>query len=200
MELPTLIQIMKDRREPSKHELRSQLGDDSARRRNLNYHHRFPTKSSGKGLGISPRLPLRCSDAGDHSAPETPLRKQPMSQTVVTTKDDVDLRGARAGPSPQRPLHPVRQRDVGAVRLLHGGGDHDALSPARRVRLDQDPGNQSLVELPDVRLRHSTDRRMAGRQVSGISPVGAHRRRVLRCRLYACWDWDRLRPFISPWA
>src|SRR5271168_2877124 len=33
------------------------------------------------------RLALRCFDAGDRFAPGTPLRKQPRSQTVVTTQD-----------------------------------------------------------------------------------------------------------------
>ena len=69
-------------------------------------------------------------------------RKHPMSQTVVTTKDDVSSAGARPGSSPDGPLHPVRHRDVGAVRLLHGRRGHDALPPARRVRLVEDPGDQ----------------------------------------------------------
>ena len=92
-------------------------------------------------------------------------------------------RGRRARTSPEGPLHLVRHRDVGAVRLLHGGRDDDAVPSARRVRLVEDAGDRPLVELPHVRLCDSADRRVARRQVSGVPPVGTCRRNLLLRRL-----------------
>ena len=107
-----------------------------------------------------------------------------MSQTVVTAKDTSTPGGA----GPDR--HPKGLYILFATEMWERFGFYTA---AAIMTLYLQRGgfgwsktsrHHALVELPDVRLRHAADRRLAGGQVSGLSPVGARRRRLLRCRVY----------------
>ena len=99
-----------------------------------------------------------------------------MSQTVATAKDDVGLRGHG------QDRHPAGLYILFATEMWERFGFYTAAAimtlylQRGRVRLDQDAGDQALVELPDVRLCHPADRRLAGRPVPRLSPLGAHRR------------------------
>ena len=127
-----------------------------------------------------------------------------MSQTVKSTNledDDSPQDADRA--SPLGPLRPLRHRDVGAVRLLHGRGHHDAVPPARGVRVDRatrPPRSWSNY----LMFVYATplDRRLAGRPLPGLPPIGPDRRRLLRRRLLPAGprlDRDLL-PRPWPWS
>ena len=59
----------------------------------------------------------------------------------------------------------------------------------------KDQATTPLVELPDVRLRHAPDRRLAGRPVPRLPPLGAARRASSSSPATRCWDWARSATF-----
>ena len=63
----------------------------------------------------------------------------------------------------------------------------------------KDTGDQALVELPHVRLRHAADRRLAGGPFSGLPPLGAASAAFSSSPDMRCSGWVRLGPTTSPW-
>ena len=102
-----------------------------------------------------------------------------MSQTVKTRSN---LQAETPRETSLGPLCPVRHRDVGTVRLLHGAAIMTLYLQARGLRMVRDHAT-TVVVLPDVCLCDSACRRLARRPLPWLSAIGLDRRPLLHRRL-----------------
>ena len=95
-----------------------------------------------------------------------------MSRSVVAANDEV-------GMTKERERHPSGLYILFASEMWERFGFYTAAAimtlylQARRLRLVRNQRNKTLVILSNVHLCHATGRGVAGRQVPGVSPVGA---------------------------
>ena len=161
----------------------------------------LPQRAPGQGLGICRTHPLIWSHARERVRRSAANRRgvSLMSRTVLPASDASCPIGKRAGQASERALHPLRHRDVGAIRLLHGSRDHDALSPARRVRLVQNRCDQALVDTIScsfMQLLWSADGWPTSfwDTADRCCSAGSSSWQAMHCS-----DSDRSRPIILPW-
>ena len=104
-----------------------------------------------------------------------------MSQTVANANEDVPPAAAATS----RDRHPAGLYILFATEMWERFGFYTAAAimtlylQRGGFGWSKTQATEPLVELPDVRLRHAADRRLAGRQVPGLSPLGAAGRGVL---------------------